>query len=434
MGRRTFHRTLTEALLSTLASYRALLQLTGGAYVVGAFLARLPLSMSQLGVLLLVSETTGSYGAGGACAGALAVANGLAAPAWGGLADRVGQRPVLVTQALGGTVGFAGILWLAHAEVPWGWVALVCALAGVLLPQVGPMSRVRWRPITTDHPRQDRLVQAAFSYEGAADEASFVIGPALVGLGVSLVSPFAAIALAGVLLVSFGTWFAVHPTATEAQHRPAHHGSEPLVSPALVLLFTSQLVIGTIFGSVQTGTSVLATDAGQAGLTGYLHALLGVGSVVAGLAVAALPDRFAHADRLRWFALGLLVLSAPLLLVDSLWALVPVLLVLGVSVAPYMITTFTLGERITPPWRLASVMTQLAAATVLGYALGAAIAGQLADRGGHTPAYAVTVGAAGVAVLVSWLGRPTLHRREVAAAAPAPTGTASVGGPEPVGS
>ncbi len=399
--------------MSTLASYRALLSLTGGGYVLGAFLARLPLAMSQLGVLLLVSDTTGSYGAGGASAGALAVANGLAAPLWGGLADRIGQRPVLVAQSLGGAVGFVGILTLTHFGTPWGWVALVCAAAGVMLPQVGPMSRVRWRPITTGEPRQERLVQAAFSYEGAADEASFVIGPALVGVGVSLVSPSAAIASAGVLLALFGTWFALHPTATDAQHRPAaHEHVSKRPSGALVLLCLSQLMIGTIFGSVQTGTSVLATDAGQAGLTGYLHALLGVGSVIAGLTVAALPERFAHSDRLRWFALGLLVLAAPLLLVNTLWGLVPVLLVLGISVAPYMITTFTLGERITPVWHLASVMTQLAAATVLGYALGAAIAGQLADHGGHTPAYAVTVVAAGVAVLVSWLGRPTLLRAE----------------------
>ncbi|WP_110206024.1 MFS transporter [Nocardioides daejeonensis] len=397
--------------MSALASYRALLSLTGPGYVLGTFLARLPLAMSQLGVLLLVSDSADSYGAGGASAGALAVANGLTAPAWGALADRIGQRPVLVAQSLGGAAGFAAILLLTDAGASWGWVAVACAAAGVMMPQVGPMSRIRWRPIAAGHPREDRLVQTAFSYEGAADEAAFVIGPALIGVGVSLLSPTAALVGAGVLLGVFGTWFALHPTAPPAHDRPASAGNdEPLWSLPLALLCLSQLVIGTIFGSVQTGTSVLATAAGHPGATGFLHALLGVGSVIAGLTVAALPDRFGLADRLRWFALGLFLLSAPLLLVGSVLSLVPVLLVLGVSVAPYMITTFTLGEQITPPWRLASVMTQLAAATVLGYALGASIAGQVADLGGHRPAYAVTVAAAAVAVLVSWSGRRTLER------------------------
>ena len=157
---------------------------------------------------------------------------------------------------------------------------------------------------------------------------------------------------------------------------------------------------------------MLATAAGSPGLTGYFHALLGVGSVIAGLAVAGLPARFALSTRLRWFAAGLLALSAPLLLVGSLAALVPVLLVLGCTVAPYMITTFTLGERVTPPSRTGAAMTVLAAATGLGYAVGAALAGRLADWGGHTPAYAVTVGAGAAAVLVSWGARRVLERAE----------------------
>jgi predicted MFS family arabinose efflux permease len=75
-----------------------------------------------------------------------------------------------------------------------------------------------------------------------------------------------------------------------------------------------------------------------------------------------------------------------------------------------MITTFTIGERITPPSRTGAAMTLLAAATGLGYALGAAVAGRLADWGGHTPAYAVTVVAGLVAVTVTLAGRPVLRR------------------------
>jgi MFS family permease len=55
-------------------------------------------------------------------------------------------------------------------------------------------------------------------------------------------------------------------------------------------------------------------------------------------------------------------------------------------------------------------MTVLAAAPGLGYAIGAALAGRLADWGGHTPAYAVTVGAGAAAVIVSWGSRRVLER------------------------
>lgn len=400
--------------MSALASYRALFSHVSTPYVLATFLARLPLAMSQLGVLLLVSDLTGSYGAGGACAGAIALSNALGAPAWGVAADRLGQRPVLFLQSVGGALGFALVLLVAHSGAAWGWIAVACVLAGVMLPQIGPMSRVRWRPMLgNDSPaRTERLVGTAFSFEGAADEAAFVVGPALVGFGVAAFNPSMALGLGGILMAVFGVWFALHPSAVPAQPKPEHHGDAGrLMSAAVVLLCTSQLAIGIVFGSVQTGTSVLATEAGNSGMTGYLHALLGVGSVIAGLLIPSLPARFSLPARLRAFAVALFVLSLPLLLVHSLALLVPVLLVLGVSIAPYMITTFSLAEQITPAWRLGTVMTLLAAATVLGYSVGASVAGQAADLGGETPAYAVTVAAGLLAMVVGLLGSRVLTTR-----------------------
>jgi MFS family permease len=423
--------------VSPLDSYRSLFGLTGPVYVVVAFLARLPLAMSQLGTLLLVAGTTGSYGAGGAAAGALAIANALGAPLWGGWADRFGQRRILALQSLAGAAGLAALLVIANSALPWAWSAVAGAMTGLFLPQVGPMARVRWRPIASRAGgHQPRLVETAFSYEGAADEASFVLGPALVGLVVSLANPTVALGVAAALLAAFGTWFALHDTALLA-HSIARRGSGGrgrLLTGALILLCASQFVIGTVFGSVQTGTSVLATDAGQPGLTGYLHALLGVGSVIAGLGMAALPPTWPLPNRLRWFSVSLLVLALPLLLVGSIPTLVPVLLALGVCIAPYMITTFTLGERIAPPSRTGAAMTLLAAATGLGYAVGAAVAGRLADWGGHTPAYAVTVAAGVLAVAISWAGGSTLHAHSTRAGGRAGTGREGwdrAGGREP---
>ena len=92
--------------MSPVASYRRrLLSLAGTAYVVTAFLGRLPLAMSQLGTLLLVVGSTGSYGAGGASAGALALANAVGSPSAGSLADRLGQRRVVLVQSIVGSLG-----------------------------------------------------------------------------------------------------------------------------------------------------------------------------------------------------------------------------------------------------------------------------------------------------------------------------------------
>ena len=208
--------------MSPIASYRRLFSLAGPLYVVIAFIGRLPLAMAQMGTLLLVAGTTGSYGLGGAAAGALAVANAVGAPVAGSLADRVGQRPVVLVQSVLGGLGLIALVVLAHAQVaPW-LVITVAALAGAAMPQIGPLARVRWRPITREQEHhQPRLMEAAFSYEGAADEASFVLGPALLGLLVVVASPELALVIAASILLVFGCAFALHPTArlTHA-HRP----------------------------------------------------------------------------------------------------------------------------------------------------------------------------------------------------------------------
>jgi len=387
--------------VSPLASYRRLLHLAGPTYVLVAFVGRLPLAMSQLGTLLLVATSTGSYGLGGLSAGALAVANAVGAPVAGTLADRVGQRSVVLVQSLLGAAGLALLVAVVHVGAADALVVLTAAATGLALPQVGPLARVRWRPLTrTTGAHQRRLVDAAFSYEGAADEASFAIGPALIGLSVAAFSPAGALLLAALLLAVFGSAFALDPSArlAHAAHRPVSTGR--LLGAAFVVLVVAQVSIGMLFGATQTGSTVLATDAGSPGLAGFIHAALGVGSALAGLATAFVPERIGHERRALVASWALLVLALPLLVVESPLGAAATVLVLGVAVAPYMIAVFSLAERVVPPARVGAAMTLLASATGVGYAVGSSLAGRLADASGATAAFGVTIGATVLAVLL----------------------------------
>ncbi len=413
--------------MSPIASYRRLFSLAGPLYVLVAFVGRLPLAMSQMGTLLLVAGTTGSYAAGGGAAGALAVANAAGAPFAGALADRVGQRPVVLAQSLAGGLALLALVALTTGGAATPVVIVAAALAGLAMPQIGPLARVRWRPMTRHQgEHQPRLMETAFSYEGAADEASFVLGPALVGVVAVLVDPAASVTLAALLLLGFGTAFALHHTAVLAHvHRHVGPVTGRVVTVAFVVLMAFQLLMGVVFGSVQTGTTALTTAAGQPGLAGIVHATLGVGSVLAGLAVAALPERFGFPRRVLVAATGLALLSTPLLLTDTVPQLFGVVLVLGFVIAPYMISVFVLGERAVPPGRVGTAMTLLASVTGVGYALGSAVAGRLADVQGHHGAFVVTVTAAVTAALLAALAQPVLRRVGTRAAVPAGTAAAS---------
>jgi predicted MFS family arabinose efflux permease len=63
-------------------------------------------------------------------------------------------------------------------------------------------------------------------------------------------------------------------------------------------------------------------------------------------------------------------------------------------------------------------MTVLASATGLGYAVGSSVAGRLADRHGYTAAFAVTVSAMALAVVLVSVSQRRL-RRELATPVPA---------------
>ncbi|MFP5394536.1 MAG: MFS transporter, partial [Gammaproteobacteria bacterium] len=92
------------------------------------------------------------------------------APVAGALADRLGQRHVVLAQSLLGAAGLAALVAVVRGDATDALVVLTAAATGLALPQVGPLARVRWRPLTrATGAHQRRLVDAAFSYEGAAD-------------------------------------------------------------------------------------------------------------------------------------------------------------------------------------------------------------------------------------------------------------------------
>ncbi len=397
--------------MSPLASYRHLLDLAGPAYVAVAFLGRLPLSMSQLGTLLLVSTATDSYGTGGLAAGALAVSNAAGSPLAGAIADRVGQRPVVLVQSLAGAAAMVALVLLTLGDQPGPVLVAASVVTGFALPQVGPLARVRWRPMTESAGQhQRRLMNAAFSYEGAADEASFVLGPALVGVAAVLVSPAGALLTAAALLAVFGCAFALHDTARLTGGAARAEVQARLLTGVFVSLLLAQLLIGVLFGATQTGTTALAEHEGEPGLAGLIHAMLGVGSVVAGLATVLLPERIGHERRVLGSAVALVAFAWPLLLVDSLPGLVAVVLLLGFGVAPYMIGVFSVGERAVPQSRVGTAMTLLAGATGIGYAVGSSVAGQLVDADGYPAAFGVTVAATVLGLLLALAGQRAWRR------------------------
>ncbi|WP_155373235.1 MFS transporter [Catellatospora vulcania] len=454
------------------ATYRDLVRITGPWFLVLAFLARLPAAMGPLGVITLVVAATGSYGTAGLAAAAFGIGAALGGPVAGTLADRFGQRAVGLATAAVDAAAYAALV-LAVTGGRSGAVLPLAALAGFAMPQVGPLVRVRWAVLLGDRGQQ-RQLPTAMAYEGAVDEASFLAGPALVGILVLSGWAGAPLLVASVLTVLAAVPFALHRTVPPVLRAPrvvlraprvvlraprvvlraprvesasgarptggvrpvggarragAEAGSAPRVDAAgraeaveradaagrmpfarVAALVAAMSVIGVVFGATQTGVTAFADSIGSPGSAGLIYAVLGVGSAVAGLAVAWLPESLGPVTRYLWSAAALVAGTAALLLAHSTVTALAAVVVLGVTAAPYLISGYALAGRLCPPRRAGMVMTLLASGVVAGVSLGAAVAGRLADAYGYRGAFAVPLAAAVLGLLLAALVAPGLRR------------------------
>src|SRR3712207_3563160 len=99
-----------------------------------ALVARLPIGINSLAIVLLLREERGSFGIAGLAAGALALGNGLGTPLMARLVDRLGPG-VLAAQGALTAAGLLGLVATA-AGAPSAVIVALAALTGLAAPPV----------------------------------------------------------------------------------------------------------------------------------------------------------------------------------------------------------------------------------------------------------------------------------------------------------
>jgi MFS family permease len=239
-----------------------------------SLVARLPLAMAGLAIVLRVSRASGSYSEAGAITAVYVVACAIGSPVWGRLADRYGRRLILVVTALASAVG---LLALSAVPVhdPWE-MSGVAFLAGAGEPPVSAAVRSLW----------PRLVQggnrdALYAIDSTLQELTFVAGPALVAL-LGTLSGTAAPLVASAIFSLVGTLaVAFHPAVSAPGLHVARTGRA--ASPALFSLVSVGLLL--IFGCAmaQIGVVGFATAHKAPGQSGLLLAVWSLGAITGGL-------------------------------------------------------------------------------------------------------------------------------------------------------
>lgn len=371
-----------------LTSYRMALRLPGSAAFASAgFVARLPIAIIGLGIVLMISTLTGSYAQAAVIAASFQVSAALGAVYSSRLADRLGQGRILVPLAL---VHAAGLVALV-ITIDLGWPVLVqaaCAIVmGVAQPAIGSMVRARWSHAATDAGE----LRAGFALESVLDELIFTIGPliaAALAFSVALPLPL----LVSAALAVAGAW------ALALQHRsapPAHpqrtHGGSALRVPGLVILAIASLGIGAVFGSYEVAVVAFTRAAGSPEASGLVLALWALGSMVGGVVYGARHLQIPLPRQAMWLSCIALVALIPAAFVHSVVWLAVVTLIGGFTVAPGLITVFALAQRLAPRQLLTECLTWVNSGMAIGYSAGNLMAGVVIDATGTAWAFRVPI-------------------------------------------
>lgn len=391
-----------------LATYRRVLALPGAAaFSASAFVARLPIAMVGLGIVLLVSERTGSYALAGILSAAFQVSAAGGAILSSRVIDRWGQSRLLVPLALGHAVGLGLLILAVEQDAALPLAILAAVAAGVCQPAVGAMVRARWALATRD----EAGLRTAFAWESVLDELIFTVGPmltALLAFGVGLPAPLvvgAVLCLAGSLALSL---------QRSSQPPPAPrrtHGHRRGWARGLPLIVVASLGVGGVFGAYEVAVVAFTRDAGAPGMSGLVLGCYALGSLVGGLAFGGRHWRSGLSTQLVVLSAALVIVLLPAPFVTDVRVLVVTSLVAGLAVAPVLIVVFSLTERLVTPDRLTEGLTWTNSGLAVGFSVGTALGGVLIDAGGSRWGFVLAVASAATALVVALLGRARIGRR-----------------------
>ena len=376
--------------------YRRLLAAPGvRAFTAGNLLARLPMGMFSVSAVIMIAGAHGSYALAGAVTATGLAATAVVAPWTARLVDRYGQARVAVPATAIAALGSLALLLCVHYDAPV-WTLFASYAATATTPNTGGMSRARWAHLHRGDPAP---LHTANSFEQSADELCYMLGPVLAATLCGTLFPEAG-TLAGAVLMMTGVMIFAAQKATEPPVTPRTRTASPFRTAGMPALLAAFLATGAVFGAMEVASIAHAG--------GAILALQAAGSCAAGLLYGSLRPVADVRRRLLLCLTGMTALmSLPLLAAastESRLVLAGCLLLAGAATAPTMVTGMTLVQRLAPEGQLNEGMTLAVTALLGGIAAGSAAGGWTVEHAGTVTAYAVPMGAAGLALAVAAAG------------------------------
>jgi MFS family permease len=374
-----------------------------------ALVARLPIGIDSLAIVLFLRDRTGSYATAGIVSAAFALGSGAGAPLSGRLIDRFGQGRVLVPLALVHTGGLALLVGLALADAPTTLLLPAALIAGMSIPPISATLRPLWGPMLAG---ETELLPTAYALDSVMIEFVFVFGPLLTAAATVLLSPVAALALAAALLVAGTVAFASSPPSRAWRPDPSaggHGWLGALRSPGLRTLVAATVPLGFCFGAMEVTLPAFSEEMASRAWAGVLLSVWSFGSAAGGIAYGARAGTLPLARTFVVLAAILPLTFLPLALAPSVWVMPVLCLLAGVAIAPLLASGNQLVVDVAPAGALTEAYTWPITALVVGLSVGNAVAGLLVEVADWRVSFLVGAAIAMLGSLLAFTRRATLE-------------------------
>ena len=383
--------------------YREALRAPAVAWLLStSLLARLPLAMVNLAIIIRISRATGSYARAGIATAVYVVGAALVMPLVGRLTDRAGRRPVLLAAGMLNAIGLFGLAFVSVRDT--APLLVVAAFAGASTPPVTPAVRSLWRHLVPPD-----LLSGLFAMDATLQEVTFMIGPSLVAVTVAVASPSAALVTCGLIGLGGTLGVAAHPAVAMAfsdergsVHPPNLAGLVTLVS--VMVVFLAAIVM------IEVAIVAFTGDHHASNQSGLLLSVWAGGSVAGGLLFGARMARLganALASLLVVGALGFALLS----LAPGVAVLYGLMFLAGIAIAPTFSCVYGIVSELAPHGSSVEAFSWISSGIQVGSAIGAAVGGLLVESLGARMALLCAAGCTLSTVAIAALGRQYLPGR-----------------------
>ena len=380
--------------------YAAFFRLPGVARLLTiALIARMPVGMMSLSMLMHLRELSGSFAFAGGMVGTYLVAMACTAPIQGRLIDRYGPLGVLAVTGIVHPAALGLLLFAGPLHVPLAGIAPLTMVAGAFVTPISVLTRTLWR-----HRFEDaRERRTAFAIDTVMIEINFTIGPALIGLALLIGTAADAFTLTWLVAACAAPLFAFSG-ASRYWKRAAdetRHLAGPLANRRLLVAYATSAALTFAFGMLEVGYPGFASRLGVIALGGALLATCSIGSAAGGLAYGALHLALPLERQLPRLLLAFALLLGAHAFARSPWILGPLAFGAGLTIAPALTVLSLLVTQHAPARYATEAFTWMSTCIVIGVGAGMAVGGQLVEAIGPWSAFASGTAAVVVSALVS---------------------------------